>query len=144
MKIVEQIVQYSVSSLQQSASSKPAAGGSRDHVDAINQLFAEMELAYHNQFHKAFGQGESQNLAKKYWLQSLACFSPEVIRRAGRNVVQSQQFLPSLAAMIAACEDSPTPQASAEQVRIPANVPNPLSPEQNRAKLKALRKQFDL
>jgi hypothetical protein len=146
MKIVEQIVPYTVASLPQQGGAKPTGAReyARDHIDAINQLFAEMELAYHNQFHKAFGQAESQALAKKYWLQSLATFAPDVIRRAGRAVVQSQQFLPSLAAMIAACEDSPSPEAAAGQVRLPANVPNPLSPEQNREKLKALRKQFDL
>ena len=27
-----------------------------DHVDAINQIFAEFEFAYHNQFHKAFAE----------------------------------------------------------------------------------------
>src|SRR5688572_16046603 len=87
----------------EAATSKPAAG--REHVDAINQLFAELELAYHNQFHKAFAQEGSLNMAKKYWLASLADFSPEVIRRAVRHLVQSQEFLPSLAAMIAACEN---------------------------------------
>ncbi|MES2606884.1 MAG: replication protein P [Pseudomonadota bacterium] len=86
---------------------KPAASAAagRDHIDAINQLFAEFELAYHNQFHKAFAAEGSLALAKKYWLSSLADFPPEVIRRAVRHVVQSQQYLPTLAAMIAACED---------------------------------------
>ncbi len=47
---------------------------SKDHVDAINQMFAEFELAYHNQYHKAFPDEGALNLAKKYWLTSLAAF----------------------------------------------------------------------
>ena len=79
----------------------------RDLVDAINQAFAEFELAYHNQFHKAFAADGSLALAKKYWLQSLQEFPAEVIRRAARHVVQTQEFLPTLAAMIAACDNAP-------------------------------------
>jgi hypothetical protein len=74
-------------------------------VDAINQVFAELELAYHNQFHKAFAQEGSLQLAKKYWLTNLADFSPEVLKRAVRHLVQTQEFLPSIASMIAACEN---------------------------------------
>lgn len=86
-----------------------AAGGtqfSRDHVDAINQLFAEFELAYHNQYRKAYAQDGSEALAKKYWLNCLRDYSPEVIIRAGRQVVRSQEFLPTIAALVAACENA--------------------------------------
>ncbi len=79
----------------------------RDLVDAINQAFAEFELAYHNQFHKAFAADGSLALAKKYWLQSLQEFPAEVIRRAARHVVQTQEYLPTLAAMITACDNAP-------------------------------------
>jgi hypothetical protein len=82
------------------------AAGKRDHVDAINQLFTEFELAYHNQFHKAYAQEGSLNLAKKYWLTCLGDFRPEVILRAARQVVRSQEFLPTVAAVVAACENA--------------------------------------
>ncbi|HTQ98885.1 MAG TPA: hypothetical protein VMH83_02800 [Candidatus Acidoferrum sp.] len=147
MKTADQVVTYSVNAIQKPATAKAAAGNAasgRDHIDTINQLFAELELAYHNQFHKAFAGADNLTLAKKYWLQALGRFAPEVIRRAVRQVVLTQQFLPSLATMIAACEDSPSPQAAAEPVQLPSSVPNPLSAEANRAKMKALRKQFDL
>src|SRR5690606_33899130 len=78
----------------------------RDHVDAINQLFTEFELAYHNQFHKAYAQEGSLNLAKKYWLTCLADFPPEVILRAARQVVKTQEFLPTVAALMNACENA--------------------------------------
>ena len=50
-----------------------------DHVDAVNQIFAEFEFAYHNQFHKAFAEVEALVIAKKYWLSNLERYSPEQI-----------------------------------------------------------------
>ncbi len=83
-----------------------AASAHRDHVDAINQIFAELELAYHNQYHKAYAQEGSIGLAKKYWLECLAHFSPEIILRATRTVVTSQEYLPSIASIVHACEEA--------------------------------------
>lgn len=213
MKSVDKVLgKAPVPTKSDTAASKSQA--SREHVDAINQLFAELELAYHNQFHKAFAQEGSLNLAKKYWLASLADFSPEVIRRAVRYLVQSQEFLPSVAGMIAACENgqvlfglpsaedayreaclAPEPKAlhtwshpavyhaaretgwfalaneiqsqvfpqfeyhysqvcrrvmRGEDLQVPTpkalpeTVHTPLTPEQNKAKLKALRSQFSI
>jgi hypothetical protein len=186
----------------------------RDHVDAINQLFAEFELAYHNQFHKAYAQEGSLKLAKKYWLACLGEYMPEVILRAARQVVRNQEYLPTIAAVVAACENAlplfglppahaayveaccaPEPKAQqqwshpavylaakatgwfalatetqsaifpvfeynyhqlcqrvlhgeqldlAVPVALPESVPQPLTPEQNKAKLRELRKKFDL
>src|SRR5690606_6616722 len=78
----------------------------RDHVDAINQIFVEFELAYHNQFHKAFAQEGSVNLTKKYWLNCLNDYLPEVILKAARHVVRTQSYLPTVAAIVAACENA--------------------------------------
>ncbi len=75
-----------------------------DHVDAINQVFAEFEFAYHNQFHKAFQSHESLVIAKKYWLSSLEAYSPRQIVLAGKRVISTQDYLPSIAAFIRACE----------------------------------------
>jgi len=186
----------------------------RDHVAAINQLFVEFELAYHNQFHKAYAQDGSLNLAKKYWLTCLGEFTPEVILRAARQVVRTQEFLPTVAAVVSACENAlplfglppahaayveaccaPEPKAQhrwshpavyyagaatgwrdlasetkdtifpafefnypqlcqrvlrGEQldlkipVALPDNVAQPLSPDENKARMKALRERFGL
>lgn len=77
-----------------------------DHVDVINQVFAELELAYHNQYHKAYSQEGSVGIAKKYWLECLAPFSPALILKAVRQVVKTQQYLPSVAGIIKACEEA--------------------------------------
>ena len=73
-------------------------------MDAINQIFAEFEFAYHNQFHKAFAETEALVIAKKYWLSSLESYSPRQIVAAAKHVIQSQDYLPSIAAFIRACE----------------------------------------
>lgn len=76
-----------------------------DHVDAINQVFAEFEFAYHNQFHKAFSAPESLVIAKKYWLSSLENYSPSQIVHAAKRVISKQDFLPSIAAFLRACDE---------------------------------------
>lgn len=76
-----------------------------DHIDAINQVFAEFELAYHNQYYKAYSADERLILAKKYWLTCLAEFTPQQIVAAGRHLVRTQEFLPTISALIKACEE---------------------------------------
>ncbi|MFM1896241.1 MAG: hypothetical protein RLZZ385_1315 [Pseudomonadota bacterium] len=111
---------------QSEPAAEPAAR-SPDHVDAINQLFAEFALAYHNQFRKAYPDEESLVLAKKYWLGCLAPYSPLQITRAARQVVRSSDYLPSVAAVVRACDSGfalfglPEPRAAyVEACRAPA------------------------
>lgn len=114
MKKIDKVLSKVVPGGSETSAVSPAAAGSgkraraagHDHIDAINQLFAELELAYHNQFHKAYGQEGALSLAKKYWLEVLQEFPPAVILRAVRQVVRGSEFLPSLAAIVSACEDS--------------------------------------
>ena len=75
-----------------------------DHVDAINQVFAEFEFAYHNQFHKAFADPESLAIAKQYWLSSLERYAPAQIVQAAKKVIRTQDYLPSIAVILRACE----------------------------------------
>jgi hypothetical protein len=75
-----------------------------DHVDAINQVFAEFEFAYHNQFHKAFADLESLTIAKKYWLSNVEEYSPSHIVAAGKKLIKSREYLPTIAAFLMECE----------------------------------------
>ncbi len=221
MKTIDKIIPGVLTQAGAQPVAKPAArasaqteAGKRDRVDAINQLFTEFELAYHNQFHKAYAQEGSLNLAKKYWMTCLGDFTPEVILRAARQVVRSQEYLPTVAAVVTACENAlplfglppahaayveaccaPEPKSQQQwshpavylagkatswfalatepqsvifsvfeynyhqlcgrvlrgevldlqvPVALPESVPQPLSLEQNKAKLQELRKKFDL
>ncbi len=65
------------------------------HVDAINQLFTEFELAYHNQFHKAFATAEQLMLAQQLWLSVLSDLSPAQIIAGARRAIKQSDFLPT-------------------------------------------------
>ena len=99
-----------------SDSPEDAARGGPDRIDAINQLFAEFELAYHNQYHKAYGSEERLVMAKKYWLGCLADYSPLQIVAAARRVVKTHDYLPTISVVVRACEEGsglfglPTPR----------------------------------
>lgn len=79
-------------------------GQSPDHVDAVGRVFAEMEHAYHNQFHKAFPDTESLVIAKKHWLGYLQEYPPTSVIEAIRSIVKSEAYLPSLNTLISYCE----------------------------------------
>lgn len=85
--------------------SEPARGASGpDLIDAINQVFAEFELAYHNQYYKAYADPDRLILAKKYWLECLKDFHPLQLVTAARRLVKTQEYLPTVSSMIRACE----------------------------------------
>lgn len=73
------------------STAKPTAA----HVEAINHLFTELELAYHNQFHKAFPDHQALSMAKQLWLRLLVGFKPEHIATAGRQAICDNTFLPT-------------------------------------------------
>ncbi len=77
----------------------------RDQEDAINKIFADFEIAYHNQFFKAFPDAGSKFRAKKFWLRQLQRFSPVQIIRASDELISSQKFLPTLADMVETCRE---------------------------------------
>lgn len=86
--------------------SRPGEHSRHALLDAINRMFAEFELAYHNQFRKAWPAEGELRMAKKYWCSALEHFPPSVIIGATRQVCTSQTFLPTLSAMVMACEQA--------------------------------------
>lgn|SRR5690606_12779246 len=67
-----------------------------EHIDAINQIFTELELAYHNQFRRAFPDATQLGMAKQLWLHSLCDLSPARLRAGVRRALKDSEFLPSL------------------------------------------------
>lgn len=76
-----------------------------DKVDAINRLFAELELAYHNQYHKAYGRDENLQMAKQLWFDALRSYSSEIILKACRSAIAESEYLPSLHMMHRHCRN---------------------------------------
>ena len=67
-----------------------------NHIELVNLIFAQLEITYHNQFHKAFKDEISLNLAKQLWLKKLEIFSLELIFDAIDELTSKSKFLPSL------------------------------------------------
>ena len=70
---------------------------------AVDEMFAKFQLAYHNQFLKAFANKALLNRAKMYWHENLECFSPNQIKQATVELTKNSQFMPTLADMVNAC-----------------------------------------
>src|SRR5690554_1471073 len=85
------------------AETKPSV----DHVDALNEVFALFRINYHNQYYKAYTDSEVLAQIKKLWLDSLKGFTPDIIRRGARKVIETSDYLPTLNRMIKACQGEP-------------------------------------
>ena len=55
----------------------------KSQVELINLIFAELEITFHNQFHKAFPDEETLNLAKQLWLASQSCLAKFKVSSSG-------------------------------------------------------------
>ena len=73
-------------------------------IDTINHVFAMFRVNFHNQYYSAFGDNnESENLAKKLWLNKLANFKTNTIYRASEKIIEDSEYLPTLNKMIQIC-----------------------------------------
>jgi len=73
-------------------------------VDAINQMFAEFELVYHNQYNKAFPTEEKLGYAKKLWFSNLCHIPPQRITSACHRAIRESEFLPTIKGILKFCE----------------------------------------
>ena len=48
-------------------------------IDLINVVFNQLEITYHNQFHKAFPDSDSLKLAKQLWLKKRSLCNTTII-----------------------------------------------------------------
>lgn len=77
------------------------------HIDAINQVFTELELAYHNQFRRAFPDATQLGMAKQLWLHALCDLSPARLKAGVRRAIQNSEFLPSVHSLREFCDPKP-------------------------------------
>jgi len=86
---------------------KPNPEPTAAHVDAINQVFTELELAYHNQFRRAFPDAAQLAMAKQLWLHALCDLAPARLRAGVRRAARQSEFLPSLHTLRQFCDPAP-------------------------------------
>ena len=84
---------------------KKSISTKEDFIKAIDALFIKLELGYHYQFYKVFGNDEKLKEGKKLWAISLKNNSPEVITKAIEIVISSQSYLPTLTDIKKACAE---------------------------------------
>ena len=72
----------------------------KSQVELINLIFAELEITFHNQFHKAFPDAETLTLAKQLWLAKLEKYQNEIVFRAIDKIIETSKYLPSLSAVL--------------------------------------------
>ena len=72
----------------------------KSQVELINLIFAELEITFHNQFHKAFPDEETLTLAKQLWLAKLEKYKNEIVFRAIDKIIETSKYLPSLSAVL--------------------------------------------
>jgi hypothetical protein len=65
-------------------------------MDAIDQMFAEFELVFHNQYQKAFSSREKEDWAKRLWYNNFKEFSPQQILDAAHRAIQASEYLPTV------------------------------------------------
>ena len=79
----------------------------KSQVELINLIFAELEITFHNQFHKAFPDEETLSLAKQLWLAKLEKYQNEIIFRAIDKIIETSKYLPSLSAVLNQIKELP-------------------------------------
>ena len=97
-------------------------------MDAIDRIFAEFELVFHNQYNKAFPTPEKLMYAKKLWFDYLRQYQPEVLLAAAHRAVEESEFLPSIATLLKHCGGSQGLQGLPDTYsayREACNAPNP-------------------
>ncbi len=72
-------------------------------MDAIDRLFAEFELVFHNQYQKAYPTPEKLIYAKKLWFEYLQDYRPEAIVAAASQAVRESEYLPTIASLLKYC-----------------------------------------
>jgi len=75
-------------------------------IDAINQMFAEFQLIYNNQYHKAFPTTDKLEYAKRLWLSYLKSYSAQQILDAAHSAIKESEFLPTLRGVLKYIEAS--------------------------------------
>ena len=106
----------------------PASSG-RDPelMDAINQIFSLFEINYHHQFFSAFSNDPEKLIeVKRLWYGSLKRFPPRTLLSAVKQIVEQEQYLPTLYKMIEFCSAFENKAPSAHQAYVEAcGAPSP-------------------
>lgn len=77
-----------------------------NRIELVNLIFTQLEVTYHNQFHKAYPDKNSLNLAKQLWLTQLQRFDEKIVFESVGKLMTTSDFLPTLSKVINYCIES--------------------------------------
>ena len=77
-----------------------------NRIELVNLIFTQLEVTYHNQFHKAYPDKNSLNLAKQLWLTQLQKFDEKIVFDSVGKLITTSDFLPTLSKVINYCIES--------------------------------------
>jgi len=77
-----------------------------NRIELVNLIFTQLEVTYHNQFHKAYPDKNSLNLAKQLWLTQLQKFDEKIVFESVGKLMTTSDFLPTLSKVINSCIES--------------------------------------
>ena len=77
-----------------------------NRIELVNLIFTQLEVTYHNQFHKAYPDKNSLNLAKQLWLTQLQRFDEKIVFESVGRLMTTSDFLPTLSKVINSCIES--------------------------------------
>ena len=77
-----------------------------NRIELVNLIFTQLEVTYHNQFHKAYPDKNSLNLAKQLWLTQLQKFDEKIVFESVGKLMTTSDFLPTLSKVINSCVES--------------------------------------
>ena len=77
-----------------------------NRIELVNLIFTQLEVTYHNQFHKAYPDKNSLNLAKQLWLTQLQRFDEKIVFESVGKLMTTSDFLPTISKVINSCTES--------------------------------------
>ncbi|MEO0442450.1 MAG: hypothetical protein AAFZ92_01735 [Pseudomonadota bacterium] len=88
------------------------AGQTKQHfpsaelANTINQIFGLFSINFHNQFHTAYKNAQTESQAKNLWLDNLKDFPSEILLMATKRAIAELSYLPTIHQMRVFCQEA--------------------------------------
>lgn len=74
-------------------------------VEAINECFELLRINYQHLYFSAYSEIAAVNAAKRLWLESVAPFSADIVRKATHELIKHSDYLPTISRVIRKCTE---------------------------------------
>jgi hypothetical protein len=74
-------------------------------VEAINECFELLRINYQHLYFSAYSEMAAVNAAKRLWLESVAPFNADIVRKATHELIKHSDYLPTISRVIRKCTE---------------------------------------